>query len=570
MNPQIVQFVADNVQRRSQENQGRSIFSQAVCENGGNNDTANQLLRFVGDSVEFESRRGNQNIQEVIEGCISLFFSSFILNNPRLHNTVPQNTFNTIQNNVRLFEQKVNEMSGNGGFGNNNNFGNNNFNNNSSTYIFDDNNNGFNNQGTQWSSHMTSGGHQGNQNNYSELFNNQQGNNSGSGRFNSSNYSQPQSNPHTHQNVPEPKPLEPEILTVKDWSPSIDQPYRILPDINGELVYERRTDGVIMEKQQHAGGLFGNMSSMISSTEKSVEELNEVDHEVIEKEIKLPKPDNEKALKQKTVLDKYLFEDFITGMSLADILIKTKIKLSQCDNIGNVLYRVYGITYLPYIDIEDDFLDKLKLVTNFEELKDVLSEDNSPISQEINRRLTKEINELILYTLALPEASLNIDDFKTDIEDLEEHLRTNYSSVFYNAFKRYECKLIASFMKPDLPDHEQIIVDKINEPLKEEVEINLIPTTYSITLLNMTFNDLSIKLDKNEALLVEPETKPHLHDLIATTKKLDKKFTTPGGEVIPSQHNILITNDNVVLKIHDALKISEDRYLVQRSNISYI
>lgn len=230
-------------------------------------------------------------------------------------------------------------------------------------------------------------------------------------------------------------------------------------------------------------------------------------------------------------------------------------------------YRVYKMIAKPIICKADHsvFLKSLSSCKTFREVAAILSEtltinsdDRSLINfcYEIEKILTKEINEVISNRMSIPH--IDIDSFIDDVNDLPEYLGNTFGAMYKRIFLEFQRDYIPSM----LGVCEEALAETLRENLGNDSDktiINFISQDYSFTYLNVNSYELGIKPYQFCASSLSEDDNPLMHKVVRGIFRQDKVLE------LEALHNLIITSDNKIYEVFEGM-IGNDFYTIREVN----
>lgn len=257
---------------------------------------------------------------------------------------------------------------------------------------------------------------------------------------------------------------------------------------------------------------------------------------------------------------------FLTGTTLEDVLLNTKIKHIQIkDKNSNIqTFRSYGIVCEPIINnnkISKEIGDILgyseKVVAGVDlvsvsiKLRHLLDKTKNDVTVDkkylidliktisyINNFLTDSINEFLYESLS---DIGSIDSYMDDIADLKNMLSVKKKEVS-QAWESF-CNNVVSSLTYKLEDEiYKDIIDNVYME-KDEKDTILLTKIITITSLDITYIQFGCSIDKNVSLTVDATKTPNVFEVI------DGIFSMKEDEC-NSLDDYIVLNDGVYLKIY--------------------
>lgn len=257
---------------------------------------------------------------------------------------------------------------------------------------------------------------------------------------------------------------------------------------------------------------------------------------------------------------------FITGTTLEDVLLTTKVKHIQVlDKNSNIqTFRSYGIVCEPIInktEVSKDIssilgytennIAGINLISIATQLKNLLTIHSNNIDTDkqylidlikvishINNFLTDAINEFLLESL---NGVAIIDSFIEDIVDLKNVLNVKQKEVL-KGWETFSHNAIASLTHKLEDTDYQLTIENIfmDEEKKDTILLTKIVTA---TSLNMNYVQFGCLVDKNNSIIVDSNVTPNVYEVI------NGIFSMKESEC-DSMEDYIILNDGVHLKIY--------------------
>jgi hypothetical protein len=357
------------------------------------------------------------------------------------------------------------------------------------------------------------------------------------------------------------------------WLSTTAQPYKYLIDIKLNVGKLRQVNNTVIEDIEianeedikKAGVDMISFNSIgkkkLDNVENAIDQLNSITKEDV-KSVKEGTATQDK----KALVRNLMVPDWVSQSNLSSLVDTIRLKKEVLnDNVW--LYRGFGVVYRFIYGInEQDFVTECSKVTNFSSLQSILLNklnSSKGKSKYFIEQLCLDLDRLtrnfIRYELNKTEKEIKIAGFLEDINELREWLLTNYGIQCAEAFDVFEKNLLFSLYKPYLSDVVDVL-DTSVDILTDDVKLlrTVLPTTYSITAIDLSFKELNLRLLEDEVYLIDNGLTPLLSKLV---ESINNHNTTMGYKIY---NNCIVTRDNKLLSIRKALLMPGDNYIIYK------
>lgn len=390
-----------------------------------------------------------------------------------------------------------------------------------------------------------------------------------SGRY--GNVPKPEIQVNTHQAqraAPAPAPVPVAIVYgAQDWLSSNDQRYRTLVKNTDVVDFKQNANGNIIESvlemDRNRHSLANIYSNLVLSTPQRFEKIADSASTMADmspSDIKNPREED------KAIVEAHVLDSTIPTLYLEEAIYqarrhkyKAEMKAKATNTIASV-FRTFALVGTPYVTDFDMSFPMAELRRNgFNSVHSLFEMFSKMIDNVVDERekercymfakgvddtITGVVNDFLVNKMGL---KLTIDSFKEDWKDIPGYLEKEYGNQYSSAWFRFEaqiCKKLFLITEEDLDLFKKLAT--ADDPGEEEVGASIIPVCYSITMLDATAKELDFDLNEDESKVIEEGIFPDLFQIVKNAlEHAESRKMRP-------IYNLLITQDGVVYKMHEA------------------
>lgn len=390
-----------------------------------------------------------------------------------------------------------------------------------------------------------------------------------------------------------------QVLTVRNWVPSIDQPYlewfdpstekecfkRITNAVGNTYVcqyIEPLTEKEMNEISHHLPKLsFGASRVTAPDPMQSAKVLDSLIEKMNNESTAIVADQNDTSSDIDAGLATNLPSEFAYTSSLDNLVFQARHKMACCNMadpsivIGSVIRPVtfmkneHSSSLVDYfrelrnsVNLEDaatfieSMLDGTSTKSSINVHLKTVPADIVGYFSAINSKLTLAVNELISINLSL--CGLSIDSFCKDYTELGDYISGKYGDTYLRAFQRGSMNILKRFISKYDGDHDDLLAIMGVDPEQcgKENVVEAMIDSYSVTAIPYFME--SLKIDPtNGPILIKSGRQPTLHALI----KIIFDQAKNQNEVFTGHYIVFL--DGRRLRVHEGL-IGQECYLVTR------
>ena len=368
------------------------------------------------------------------------------------------------------------------------------------------------------------------------------------------------------------EPITPVIAkpSTKSWKPTIEQPYRQLPRLDEKVSYtelhgvitqvvcEKYTDkDFIVDRERHrilGGAVEVSPQESINSIVGDVNALYSYSPTTVNEVFTSTIPEGGE-------MAEHICKDIIASVSIADLVLTNRLNFRELirdpkNKIG--VYRAFGAVTTPVLShsVPEIFarkysnLDELAtfLISTARSIAELIPSaasvaDISVLESKIafigsyNDHVTELVNDLLTNKLSL---NFKISSFTDDYTAIRPFIAKKYGDIFVGGYERAAEALVKKLFGK-CPEFDPPAA------LEDAEEVSYIPTTYSMTFVNVSSHELDFVAQEGEVYSISPISHTWLFRLA------ESLFRQSVNEVIDPLVDLLITNDGKCFKLHEGV-----------------